>query len=147
VTRVARLRWLPSQTRAYARRVPRASATFPADHGSVADARRFVRQSLAAWAADAYAWTATLVVSELATNAVLHARTAFGVSLQLADDRLRVEVTDGTTRPPRQRGYAVDATTGRGLSLLHDLAGQVGVEVGRDGKTVWCELVAEAQPT
>jgi serine phosphatase RsbU (regulator of sigma subunit)/anti-sigma regulatory factor (Ser/Thr protein kinase) len=84
--------------------------------------------------------TACLLVSELVTNAVLHARTAVGLRVAASDDRLRVEVSDGTrTRPVRQE-FRPDATGGRGLLLLDRLAGTWDVRRTPDGKTVWFEL-------
>ena len=98
---------------------------------------------LTGWGAEVYLWAALTVVSELATNAVLHARTPFTVALELGADSLRVEVSDRSLRRPQPRAYGEDATTGRGLALLEALAGATGVEVTDGGKTGWCELTAQ----
>jgi len=109
--------------------------------GSVAAARRFLAAQLEKWNQQALLWAAQLVVSELATNSVLHARTAFTVAVRLLPEgALRLEVGDAVRRAPRQRHYELDATTGRGVALVADLARSWGVEQHADGKVVWCEL-------
>ena len=50
----------------------RAQLSFAADARSVAEARRFTRRTLEAWAADELVDSASLIVSELVTNAVVH---------------------------------------------------------------------------
>lgn len=103
-------------------------------------ARAFVRDMLATWSLADLEWVAAQVVSELATNAVIHARTAFTVALSLDDGVLRVSVTDRSPRQPVRRRYSEQATTGRGLALVERLAVTWGVASGTGGKTVWCEL-------
>jgi PAS domain S-box-containing protein len=86
---------------------------------------------------------ATLLVSELVTNAVLHARTGMDVSVFASSQGVRVEVTDHNPLPPQRRGYSTAATTGRGLAMVDMIAERSGTETGGDGgKTVWFELGA-----
>jgi hypothetical protein len=109
----------------------------------VPSARRFVRATLEQLDASA-AWdTLSMLLSELATNAVLHARTEFHVEIIRAADRVRVSVTDLSPVIPRQRDYAADSTTGRGMRLVDSLAVAWGVERGTDRKTVWFEVLAD----
>lgn len=133
--------------------MPHAEVTLPGTTASVGAARRFLSATLAQWDADDAAWTAAQVVSELATNAVIHAGTAFTLRLELTATGLRVEVGDGSRRTPRQRHYGLSATTGRGLALVASLADDWGVEVvrggeggagGAGGKVVWCVLPLHA---
>lgn len=113
----------------------------PAVSSSVPDARRFVRTTLRSWEREDLADAAALVVSELATNAVLHARTPFTVRLLLdGAGRLRLEVTDASQRRPDRRGHSPQASTGRGLAIVAELAAAWGVDVAEGGKTVWAEL-------
>lgn len=114
--------------------------SLPPDVRSVASARRAARQALADWDADAFEWALSQLLTEVATNAVIHAATSFQVSIALDGDRLRCEVRDGSPRVPRRRRYSADATTGRGLSLIDQLAASWGVTVLAGGKTVWFEL-------
>jgi hypothetical protein len=82
-----------------------------------------------------------LLVTELSTNAVLHAATAYRVSLNQRDDgTIRIGVSDGSPRKPRARYYGVDATTGRGLGLVGSLSAAWGTSVLPGGKTVWCDV-------
>lgn len=117
-----------------------AQVTLPAEPASVAAARRFVRDALQQLDAAAAVDDAQALVSELATNAVIHARTAFTVEVGQDGDRLRVCVHDGSPARPRVRRYDSDSTTGRGLRLVETLASSWGVETTGSGKTVWLEL-------
>lgn len=81
-----------------------------------------------------------LLVSELATNAVLHARTPFTVTIEL-DAVLRVEVHDDDPRPPHPRDYGPEASSGRGMHLVEALADGSGtVTDAEGGKSVWFEM-------
>ena len=111
-----------------------------ASAGSVSQARRFLSATLADWRSTTGQWAAEQVLSELATNAVIHAGTPFRVRLRLADEALRIEVQDGSPRTPRQRHYGMSATTGRGLALVSSLSHEWGVVREAQGKTVWCLL-------
>lgn len=112
------------------------------DAGSPEAARRLVRRVLAACPPELVE-AASLVVSELVTNAVLHARTAIGVAIQVLEGGgVRLEVSDDSPALPRQRRYSQDSSTGRGLVLVEALSGRWGVARWEDatGKTVWAEL-------
>ncbi|MGH8969284.1 MAG: ATP-binding protein [Actinomycetes bacterium] len=111
-----------------------------ADHRNVATARRFVADMLALWGRSDLDWAATTVISELATNAVLHARTPFMVTMRLDADVLRLEVADGSAASPRRRHHGTEASTGRGMRLVDRLARAHGVHPTCTGKAVWCEL-------
>jgi anti-sigma regulatory factor (Ser/Thr protein kinase) len=82
-----------------------------------------------------------LLVSELATNAVLHARSDFEVTVIRLPQRVRVEVFDQNTRLPSFAVAPRDAHSGRGLMLVQGLSGAWGVESHSDsGKTIWFEV-------
>ena len=84
-------------------------------------------------------------MSELATNAVLHARSDFEVTVIRYDQRVRVEVFDQNTRMPSFAVALPDAYSGRGLMLERELASVWGVESHSDsGKTIWFELELSA---
>ena len=85
--------------------------------------------------------TALLLVSELVSNAILHARSTIRLTATSEASHLRVEVTDESARLPLARYYSPDATTGRGLHLVDRLADSWGFDtLGPAGKTVWFEL-------
>jgi anti-sigma regulatory factor (Ser/Thr protein kinase) len=102
-------------------------------------ARHFVAETLEGWGVESD--ELPLLVSELATNAVLHARSDFDVTVVYSGRRVRVEVFDQNTRLPSFSVAPADAYSGRGLMLLRQLAAAWGVESQSDvGKTIWFEL-------
>lgn len=109
-------------------------------------ARRFVRDTLAAWGGDDVSADAELITSELVGNALVHARSPFWLSLRRAGDGIRLSVQDAdATGAPAVSASDDDATGGRGLAIVATLAGRWGVDKAHDGKTVWVEL-AQPQP-
>ncbi|MER6321868.1 SpoIIE family protein phosphatase [Streptomyces coelicoflavus] len=122
------------------------SRRFPDGPKSVAASRRFVRAALDGAASDLVG-TAELLVSELVTNAVLHARTEVGVSVARLDGRVRVRV--GDRRPGRglvPQRCSPYAGTGQGLALVEQLASRYGADGDDAGKTVWFELWHDGPP-
>ncbi len=83
---------------------------------------------------------AQLLVSEVVTNALVHAATPIDVSMAATPDGVLVEIGDGSQHIPRPRNYAATASTGRGLALLDRTADAWGVVPGIRGKTVWFQL-------
>lgn len=90
--------------------------------------------------------TAELLVSELVTNAVLHAGTEVAVEASVDGTSLRVEVRDGSSHLPSPRAYGRLASTGRGLHLLEALVDQWGVDRDPPGKRIWFELSQDHRP-
>lgn len=116
--------------------------TFPAEPGAVASARAVVRVTLREWGLDPATDTATLLVSELVTNALRHASGPIGLRLERErdGDALLVEVSDPLPDPPLERPAGADDESGRGLQLVTVSARRWGTRRGRTGKTVWFEL-------
>ena len=81
-----------------------------------------------------------LLVSELVTNAVLHARSEIEVGVHLLADRLRIEVGDSSDTLVRRRAAADDEGSGRGMTMVDGLAQAWGVDARPGGKVVWFEL-------
>jgi anti-sigma regulatory factor (Ser/Thr protein kinase) len=123
--------------------VPKAEVCVTAQSRSAGVARRFLRDTLAGWDAAIYSDTAELVLTELVTNAILHAKTDIVVRVELGADGLRLEVADHSPRQPIVRHYSQEATTGRGLGLVEALTERWGVQPAPSGKTVWAELSAD----
>lgn len=119
-----------------------ASTTLPPVALSVPEARRFVREALARLGAAGACDDAETLVSELATNAVLHARTPFTVEVSRDGATVRVCVLDLSPKEPRARAYGTGSTTGRGIRLIASVASDWGVEPQGRGKTVWFEVPA-----
>jgi anti-sigma regulatory factor (Ser/Thr protein kinase) len=125
----------------------RLDATLAPRPDSVRLARELIRSLYAESFIAADADSALLLVSELVSNAILHARSTIRLTATGTGDRLRVEVTDASTRLPLAHHHSPDAVTGRGLPLLAQLADSWGFDVLRpDGKTVWFELGARRAP-
>ncbi len=121
--------------------MPSASRSFPPTPESVGRARRFAARTLASWGAQQLEDDVRVVASELATNALLHARTEFTLGLTLRGDRLRLTLTDGSAAQPRMRRFdSTESTTGRGLRMVAELAQAWGVEKDGVGKAVWCDF-------
>ncbi|GGR61073.1 SpoIIE family protein phosphatase [Streptomyces roseolus] len=126
------------------------SRRFPPVPESVARARRFVRAALAGTAPETVPGlpdTAELLVSELVTNALLHARTEIEVSARVSGHRVRVTV--GDHRPSRAlvpQDCPPYAGTGQGLVLVARLASRHGVDTGDGTKAAWFELWPDGRP-
>lgn len=125
--------------------MPDAVVTLPGEASSVPTARHFVESILTAWGQPEHGWTAALLISELSANCALHARTSFTVRVELTGSTVRLSVADGSRRAPAVRDYGSEATTGRGLRMVGQLATDWGVDLHDDGKTVWALISAEAQ--
>lgn len=115
-------------------------ADFPAEPASAGRARRFVDATLRTWECAGIVDVASLLVSELVANSVLHAGTPLAVVISRNSRRLRIEVQDGDTRVPARKHYSSLATTGRGLMLVERMAADWGVRPTSSGKGVWFEL-------
>lgn len=113
---------------------------FPGAEASVGHARQFTADALSAWPA-AKRDVALLMVSELATNALQHADSAFSVAIDGDRGAVRVEVSDSGDGVPALRSPAALDPSGRGLRLVDSLASEWGVRWNDPpGKTVWFRL-------
>lgn len=84
---------------------------------------------------------AALLVSELVTNAVVHAGGPISVSASYLDATLRVEVHDTDQAPlPGLRTPSTSDKTGRGLHLVGILADRWATTATPAGKTIWFEI-------
>ncbi len=109
---------------------------------SISTARAHVREALQAWGLDPLVDTATLLVSEITTNVLLHARTDFALAVERREGVVRIRVLDGSPRAATRRRYGLDAGTGRGLGLVETLAVAWGSEPAEApwAKSVWFDL-------
>ncbi len=113
---------------------------------SVPQGRRFVRRVLTAWDVPDLLDTALLLTSELLTNSVLHARTAIQLTLSRPPGGVDIVVGDRSDVLPARRRHAADATTGRGVELLDQLATSWDVVQDGTGKAVHVSLSEQADP-
>lgn len=107
---------------------------------SAAEARAEVRRQLEGWGLLDQIDVAELLVSELVTNALVHAESRLKLTLTAAHGVLRCEVSDTDGRPPRVRRATEISESGRGMFLVEALAGRWGCHQDGPGKTVWFEL-------
>jgi serine/threonine-protein kinase RsbW len=114
-------------------------AEFPGTAQYVVRVRQWLRASLSACAA---VDDAVLLVSELATNALVHSASGRGgtfavtVSHRSADVRIEVADQGGSWSPE----IASDGLHGRGLTIVGSLARAWGITGDESGRTVWFEL-------
>ena len=117
--------------------------TLPAAGRAPWVARQVTRETLAAWRVGHLEETAVLLISELVTNAVRHARPgrlAMALYMEADGERLRIEVHDADPHEPRQRAPGALDESGFGLLLVEALAGKWGVRQTVTGKAVWAEV-------
>ena len=117
-----------------------AARSFPAEVASVPEARRFVRAVLGDAGHERWLDEALLATSELATNAVLHAHSAFEISVHVQDEGVYVQIWDDDPMPPDRRDTHEGSTTGRGLELVGAVATFHGVQTVGPSKVVWFSL-------
>jgi anti-sigma regulatory factor (Ser/Thr protein kinase) len=128
---------------------------FPAERNSVRAARHYVTGLLGERADEAAAYDTAIVATELAANAVLHARTGFTLTVSRSAGMTRIAVRDSTPvelravtgRAATGEGVPFQVMTGHGLSVVAQLASRWAVEPLPDGKVVWAELPAPRQDT
>jgi serine phosphatase RsbU (regulator of sigma subunit)/anti-sigma regulatory factor (Ser/Thr protein kinase) len=113
----------------------------------VAAARAQVTRRARELGLEQLAYDASLVVSELVTNAVLHGRGCRGLTVTGVPDGLRLEVRDASRIPPVLGWASEHAMTGRGLRLISSLAARWGVAPDDSGKVVWVELTGVSRAT
>ncbi|MFJ7120047.1 ATP-binding protein [Streptomyces albogriseolus] len=125
--------------------IPLWRVQFLAEPEEVSALRADVRVRLRDWGVREAIDAAQLCVSELVSNVITHVGrgTPASLTLSLGDARLRLEVRDPDTRVlPTLMEATEDAENGRGMTLIDALSDRWGVDLYRDGKVTWCEIVA-----
>ena len=118
---------------------PRASAelTLKPEPEQVAAARRFTRHTLTTWGRAELADTVCLLVSELMSNAVRHARQTISLRLHHTDREIITEIADDNPIMPAPAVPGPSDEYGRGLALVETLASSWGSLPSDGGKIVW----------
>ncbi|MGW2874757.1 ATP-binding protein [Streptomyces sp. NPDC001233] len=121
---------------------PVRSTSLPREAASVPAARQLVRETLVDWGLPDVTDAAELVVSELASNAVRHARHgAFRLTIRRLDGgSVRVAVTDKSRTLPVLATASTADITGRGLALVDAVSRQWGTDSLPWGKRVWADV-------
>jgi len=106
--------------------------------GSIDLARWAAREACMRWRIRSAADQAETVVSELVTNAIVHAGPPIGLVVALAAPVLHIAVRDASLRRPRL--LTADDRRGYGLLLVDALADRWGCDPTPDGKVVWAAI-------
>ncbi|MCW2871573.1 ATP-binding protein [Actinacidiphila oryziradicis] len=128
--------------------IRREAFELPVHDASVGEARRRVRTLLSRCTfSEEACYTATLVISELVTNALKHTAGKTVSCLLRADDRhIHLQVTDqgADAGEPKMREAGAGDENGRGLQLVNSLADGWGVATSESGQghVVWAVLRA-----
>ncbi len=114
---------------------------FPSDTEAPRLARWWLAELLRSEGLDHELNDLLVMVSELATNAVKHARSRFEVVVHADDRRIRIEVSDTSDSVPQVQWVPAGATSGRGLLIVETLSDGWGVTASEGGgKSVWFEI-------
>lgn len=116
----------------------------PAEVTSGSRARTQLPQLLSAWGLASLLDDAELLLSELISNAVVHAHSPVTVTISRHRDVLHVEVSDHGPGVAHRRDGHLDDTHGRGLMLVDAISSMWGATANDDAKTVWFRLAAPA---
>jgi serine phosphatase RsbU (regulator of sigma subunit)/anti-sigma regulatory factor (Ser/Thr protein kinase) len=127
----------------------RASVVVPSMPESVKAARDWARDVLAEWGVgEGDQHTIVTGISELITNAVLHAGTESHLTLDLDSGLVAVTVADSGNRgEPLLTGADPMAVRGRGLSLVRGISDSFGAHRTSAGTTVWFEVGVALAPS
>jgi anti-sigma regulatory factor (Ser/Thr protein kinase) len=119
------------------------AAEFAVERASPGRARRLALSVLSEWGCSpSLLRDAVVVVSELATNAVLHAASSFSLSVALEDSILRIAVHDARPLSVTMHNGGLSPRPTHGLGLVEALSLRWGAEGTAQGKAVWAELRA-----
>jgi len=118
-----------------------ATERLPADLRSAGEARSLVRNTLDGWTDEDRIDDIVLCVSELVTNAIVHASSSPRVLVSVRRGVIHVEVSDASETMPVPRDAAPSDTSGRGMSILSGFSDRWGsLRRSGGGKTVWFEV-------
>ncbi|MCX4582134.1 ATP-binding protein [Streptomyces sp. NBC_01481] len=112
---------------------------------SVGLARTELQRALCGWGLAVIEEPALLILSELVTNAVVHARVPKGRQIETRfeceDKGVRIEVHDASDEKPTLCPQTADSERGRGLTLVEAMADEWAVSKRNGpGKVVWAVL-------
>ncbi len=120
---------------------PQHLVALPGQPESARAARGVVHEALAEQGATEWAEVAELLVSELATNAIVHACAAFEVVIRVSPREIWVGVVDPDASVVHRSRPSPDAPGGRGLMLVDLMASRWGAEqLAPHHKVVWFAL-------
>jgi hypothetical protein len=114
---------------------------YPPDPAILAPARSFAVDRLHTLGLSGLRDDVELLLTEVITNAIIHAGTEFEVRVEASGPGVRVEVIDGNPTLPAAGTLTAAALSGRGLTLVQSISTRWGAHRNTGGgKTVWFEL-------
>ena len=113
---------------------------FIATPSALSRVRALVREALHAWGDDELFDVAGIVAAELATNATVHARSPFRVTLTRSAAGIRIAVHDASVSPPEHLEHDRARRGGRGVAIVAALAQAWGTDLEGTGKVVWADV-------
>ena len=113
---------------------------FLGESSAIGAARCFVADTLNSWGLTTLIEDGSMVISELVTNAIIHAGSDFAVSVSSDGDAVRLSVRDHSPAMPVMCTPLPVAISGRGLRVIAALTRRWGTDLVGDGKVVWAEL-------
>jgi hypothetical protein len=116
----------------------------PRSPGSPLLARGILREALRRFPEETVQ-AAQLILSELVTNVVMHARSAFELKIEILVESIRVTVEDASSELPRRSVTGSDG--GLGLMIVAALSTTWGCDRTPFGKQVWFELEGQRMPS
>jgi CheY-like chemotaxis protein/anti-sigma regulatory factor (Ser/Thr protein kinase) len=120
----------------------RACKRFPVDLSSPTEARRFAVAVLDEWAMGAIRDDAGLLVSEVVTNAIVHAESPAELTMSVEGDLVRFVVRDWGGGALTLRNPTATTPDGRGLRIVDRLSQDWGTSTSPNGKLVWFSIAA-----
>jgi anti-sigma regulatory factor (Ser/Thr protein kinase) len=144
-------RWVGPRGRFDGRATVLGSLTIPGRPEQVSAARTFVERTLSAHRPGTDADTATLLTSEIVTNAITHTKSGVeggtvGIVVIGIPRGVLVEIIDGGSAGTPTVKSDLYAAEGHGLFLVQNLAAQWGYLRDPAGTTVWFHLAADDEP-
>ena len=125
----------------------KAELEVPPVGSSVQDGRRFATATLTEWAVPPeIVQDATLIVSELLTNAIVYGTPPIRLRLRKTADELAIEVDDAASAMPRKLRATPTDLHGRGLAIVADIGSRWAARPDGYGKTVWSTLAIPRSP-
>jgi len=117
------------------------TASFPAERDAPGRARRLTAGALRRWGhTDELVDDAALVLSELASNAVIHAGSPFSIVIRTQESTLRIAVEDVCPLAATGPNGGLIASREHGLAVIEALSARWGADCRPHGKVVWAEL-------
>ena len=126
--------------RGWERHERRGHLDLPATTASARDARRFLTTLLVEWECGGLVEAGTLLLSELVTNAVLHACSPVTLDISLRAGSVMVEVGEGGGGDVHRVEAQLTSESGRGLAIVDAEASRWGMLVRAGRRVMWFEL-------